>query len=200
MSNEPYLDQFGMIVTKDGLGGYIEGGDENTSCPMLWEWLIVEQRVKSMLDIGCGEGHALSYFRERGCDVVGIDGIEQPDPSISQHDYRDSSWVPYDIATNKPARFDLAWSAEFVEHIEEPHIPNFMETFKCADLALITHAVPGQGGFHHVNCQPAEYWIDVFDQNGFDLDEPLTTITRLVAGNEKWSYYVATGLVFRNRQ
>ena len=181
-----------MVVTDSKLGGYILGGDENTAAPSLWEWLIVEQGVKSVIDIGCGEGIALEYFAGHGVTVHGVDAIQQPKAFIHQHNYREDSYWP-------GRRFDLAWSCEFVEHVEEQHVPNFMRTFQCADLALITHATPGQNGWNHVNCQPAEYWIKVFDDYGFDYDEELTMTSRSIAESEKWSYYVATGLAFRQR-
>lgn len=207
-TEEPYTipvfpddpDRLRMMVTDSKLGGYIVGGDVNTAAPSLWEWLVVEKQIKSMIDIGCGEGHALSYFRDRDCWVVGVDAIEQPDEAIHQHDYRVNSWVPFDIATNTPARFDLAWSCEFLEHVGAEHIPNFMATFQCADLALITHATPGQNGWNHVNCQDAAYWINVFDDYGFGFDQELTDTTRQIASSSgDWNYYMATGLAFTRR-
>ena len=35
---------------------------------------------------------------------------------------------------------------------------------------LITFALPGKKGHHHVNCNTQEYWIDVFDRYGFTCD------------------------------
>jgi hypothetical protein len=32
------------------------------------------------------------------------------------------------------------------------------------------HAVPGQGGWHHVNEQTTDYWLDRFAEHGFKND------------------------------
>lgn len=185
----------GMVV--DGhLGGYVPGGDPDTFYPQLWDWLVTELAVDSVVDVGCGEGQALGYFRGLGCDVFGIDGIYQPEiDDFCQHDYADGP-----LALN--ARDDLCWSCEFVEHVEEEHVPNFLATFASADLVLMTHATPGQPGWHHVNCQTDGYWTERLASIDYRLDEQLTARTRaLAAGNGRdTNYYRDTGLAFRREE
>lgn len=187
--------QHGMVV--DGhLGGYVPGGDPDTWYPELWAWMIEQEGVRSMIDVGCGEGQTLDWFTENGCDAVGVDGMPQQHDRILKHDYtRDplAAWV------GGRWSFDLAWSAEFVEHIEERHVPNFLATFRLARLVLMTHAIPGQPGWHHVNCRHADYWIGVLSAAGFTLDLGMTETTRdLAASNgRETNYYRDTGLAFR---
>lgn len=182
--------QHGMVV--DGhLGGYIPGGDPATVYEALWQALI-DDGVESIIDVGCGDGVALRYFAARGVTVVGVDGIEQPDDRILQHDY-----------TTGPLALpeaDLAWSCEFVEHVEERYIANFARTFQCARTLLMTHAMPGQGGWHHVNCQPSTYWIDRLSEYGFEYDERLTKWSRDLAGLNPHpaNHYARSGLAFQN--
>lgn len=169
-----------MSFREEGhLGGYIIGGDEATYYPALWRWLIEFYGVHSVVDVGCGEGHACSFFAERGCEVLGIDGVSQvatwrPDASFITHDYTTGP-LP------EVGSYDLAWSCEFVEHVEERFVPNFLETFKCADLVLMTHADVGQAGYHHVNCQPATYWVGAMAAIGYALNPYLTETTRELA-------------------
>lgn len=185
-------------VVAGHLGGYLPGGDAATQFPALWDWLVDGPlAVRSVIDVGCGDGQAVEHFRRRDCDALGIEGVPQPSLSIIEHDYTSG---PFPHLPAELTRADLCWSCEFVEHVEEQYVPNFLATFQCADLVLMTHATPGQPGYHHVNCQPREYWIDRLAP-WFDLDEQLTVRTRIVAAqtDHDWNQYVRSGLAFRKR-
>lgn len=186
--------EHGMVVDEH-LGGYVQGGDAATFYPGLFDWLVNGWGVRSVLDVGCGEGHALSFFRDQGCTVTGVDGIGQDDPDIIQHDYTADGPLQFD------RRYDLAWSCEFVEHIEEAFIPNFLETFADADTVLMTHAEPGQPGWHHVNCQDSSYWKGAMAAYGYVFDEVMTEQTRGYAAmnTNPHNHYVRSGLAFRRR-
>ncbi len=181
-------------VTEGHLGGYLQSrhplaeqfgtlrGDPATYTPELWQWAIDRLGVGSMLDVGCGEGHAAAYFRDRGCSVLGVDGSVQARrdsviPGAHRlHDYTTGPCVP-------EGEWDLVWSCEFVEHVEERYTQNFLATFACArKYVLMTFAPPGQRGWHHVNCQPRDYWVERLSRLGFQLDESLTRQARELAG------------------
>lgn len=195
------LNYSGMVVDteKPHLGGYFPDGDPSSYCPELWSWLIAELRVSSVLDVGCGSGQALRYFLEHGCTGLGIDGLPpRSDLPILAHDYTTGPWPPVSTAEvglygGQNASFDLCWSCEFVEHVEERYLPNFLASFACADLVLMTHAVPGQLGHHHANCRIDEYWLGVMAAEGFRHDRELTLRTRELAGQ---GYYSWSGLAF----
>ena len=182
------------MANRDHLGGYIPGGDPATYYPELWRWLVEEYGVKSMIDIGCGEGHALEFFADLGCSARGIEGTPQDNAAIVQHDFTTGP-----IPTPR-VYAQLVWSCEFVEHVEERYVPNFLWSFASAmDLILMTHAEPGQDGHHHVNCRTADYWKGALAASGFAFDAELTTVTReLAAANENpWNHYRRSGLAFR---
>ena len=204
-----YLREQGEAVVQQlgcppHLGGYVPGGDEATWYPNLWTWLVQDEagpRVRSVLDVGCGEGHSTRFFREICPNTVGIDGTWQ-DSSIVQHDFTTGPWLGGWADINSALRsglWDLVWCCEFVEHVEERYVPNFLETFKLAKHVLLTHAFPGQDGHHHVNCQPREYWVGALAAIGYGLDEELTTRTRNLAALNRspWNHYVRSGLAFR---
>lgn len=158
-----------------------------------FDYLVSHFAVKSMVDIGCGPAGMVYYALSRGIKAVGIDGdpsIARDSPVIIEHDY-----------TKKPlflGEFDLGWSVEFLEHVEERYIPNFMGTFACCKHVFVTAAIPGQPGFHHVNCQWGDYWIDQFQQAGFVLDREATDGVR--RHSTMWSRFTEqTGLVFTRR-
>ena len=178
------------------LGGYIRGGDPGTYCPALWTWIVREYGIRSVLDIGCGEGHSTRFFHSLGCEVLGVDGCAQAirdsviPEHVVQHDLCDGPFVA-------PRAFDLVWSCEFLEHVDADFIGATVATFACAKkLAMVTHAVPGQPGHHHVNCQWSNYWIDLFDQVGLSCNVGLSLRSRAaaLADHRGRNHYVRSGL------
>lgn len=163
---------------KPHLGGAYPDGDSNTFCPDVFGYLLVKHELKSVLDIGCGFGHTMKWFADHGlCQVKGIEGWDEAvqknlmPKNILQHDYTTG---PSNLGTP----FDLAWSSEFLEHIEEKHLPNVMLDFRLARYVCITHGEPGQAGFNHVNCQPSSYWVKKFKEHGFEHDAEETELLR----------------------
>ena len=189
-----------VFIADRHLGGYIARspshphGDWWTWCPGVWDWMAETFKPMTLIDVGCGEGHAIRYFLDHCCiDAIGIDGMVSardagivPPERIMVHDFTNGA-----KDTGHP---DVIWSCEFVEHVEERFLENFLAVFQRARKAvLMTHAVPNQLGHHHVNCQPAEYWIEHMHARGFKLDEALTEASRELAPYTHWQ---RSGLVF----
>ena len=160
------------------LGGAYPESDGNTFMVDIWGYLVVKYELKIILDVGCGYGHALKWFSDNACcQIKGIEGMKE---------YVEKSLVPKCVVehdfTTGPAPvaqpFDLAWSAEFVEHVDAKYIPNYMPAFQLARIAVITHAEPGQAGHHHVNCQSDSYWVSVFSKYGFKHRQDETDLLR----------------------
>lgn len=179
------------FVEQGHLGGYIEGGDEATFYPDLWSFLIKQYDIRSVVDVGCGEGQSVDFFVGLGCDVLGIEGIPQQNEQIVLHDFTEGPFP--DLGP-----FDLAWCCEFVEHVEERYVPNFLPALASAKMVLMTHAEPGQAGYHHVNCRSADYWIGAMAAVGKQYDAGLTALTRGVAAANlsPWNHYAQRGLAF----
>lgn len=189
------------------LGGFKKGGDEATWYPDLWSWLIDVYNVRSMIDIGCGEGLTCHFFSmklagpqyglEERPPIIGIDGVPHPDPFILQHDYTKGVWVDEHFEWHNKV-YDLGWCCEFVEHVEEQYVHNFINTFKKCKTVLMTHAFPGQEGYHHVNCKDPYYWVTIMREAGFKLDAELTIQTRKLSEHNQspWNHYLRSGLAF----
>jgi hypothetical protein len=159
--------------------------------------------VKSMLDIGCGRACVVKDAIDiHKMDALGIDGdpgtlhgefnFERPDVPFMLHDYTEGP-APLD-----DREFDLCWTVEFLEHVDEKYMGNWMEDVRRCKYVICTHAEPGDGGRHHVNEQYMEYWINKFDQFGFDFDVDLTNELREASTMTK-RFMRENGLVFIRR-
>lgn len=180
------------------LGGYVQGGDDATYYPDLWKWAVERYRHDddmAVLDVGCGEGHSLKFFRDQlGCVVRGVEGLPQKDPNIILHDFTTG---PLPV----PFGFGLVWCCEFLEHLEERYLPNVIPCLKSAPVVMITHAFPGQGGYHHVNCRPPEYWMGFFAAFGYSFAEEDTRLSRIEAAKNTnpYNHYVRSGMIFKRQ-
>jgi lipopolysaccharide biosynthesis glycosyltransferase len=199
-----------MNCGESHLGGYIRSsphpapsglcivhGDPETYTPGLWRWVHAKLKVGSVLDLGCGEGHCARFFKDLGCRVLGVDGsiLAKRDSVIPEchavHDFVTGPFLMEDT-------FDLVWSCEFVEHVEERFIENILDAFRASRrYVMLTYAEPGQKGWHHVNCQPESYWIAKLARIGFTLDPVLTAESREVA---EPGHYRRKGLLFVRAQ
>jgi len=145
---------------------------------------------KSVLDIGCGPGGQIEIANQLGYHTHGIDGDWTVTPP-ELFDFTQDEYVPL-------RQYDLAWSIEFLEHVEEQFVPNYMPAFKACTWAVVTHALPGEPGHHHVNCQPTEYWLETFSQHGFEYCEDETSNVR-AASTMSRDFIRRRGLVFFNQ-
>ncbi len=173
------------------LGGNLHYGDANTFAPRLWRYLVERFGVSSVLDVGCGEGHAVLFFHRMGLFAHGIDGlhanIARAVTPIAQHDLLNGPYI---------MPVDMTWSCEVAEHIMADKIDHYLDTLANGRIVAMTHALPDQPGHHHVNCQPQEYWVDLMAQRGYALS-PDTALCREIAGREEsFNYFQVSGLIF----
>ena len=196
MSNIQFAEYApGQVSVLEGhLGGFYTTVDKASHCPEMFKYLVENLDINSVLDIGCGMGYQMQEFMKYCDEVVGVDGSEYATSnspvkeSIFKHDFSVGELETED-------RFDLCWCCEFVEHVKEEFRDNFLSSFAFCKYVAMTHAVPGQGGHHHVNCQPREYWVEHMSRFGFEFDEEMTDQLKELAG--KGTHYGNTGLFFR---
>ena len=179
------------------LGGAYPQGDGNTTMPDVWGYLVVRYQVKSVLDIGCGFGHAMKWFGDFLISTHGVEGWEEAfnghlvPGHVTLHDY-----------TKGPAplgdkSFDLCWCAEFVEHVDAKFISNYMADMKRCRVVCITHAEPFQNGHHHVTLKEDSWWESVFESHGFSHNRVESARLR---ATDRWSagWGRRTLMVFEN--
>jgi SAM-dependent methyltransferase len=145
--------------------------------------------VRSVVDFGCGTGAWLAAWQRLGVDdVIGLDG----DQARESLEILAERFLAADL--RKPIRlgrqFDLAQSLEVAEHLPPEAAPLFVETLTThAPLILFSAAVPGQGGEHHLNEQPHDYWRDMFSHRGYALIDALRPILVNNRVVEPWYRY-----------
>jgi hypothetical protein len=131
----------------------------------------VVQRIqpKRVLDAGCAMGLLVESLRDRGVDAEGVD--------ISSYaiDHVADAAKPYcrvgSIADELSSRYDLIVTIEVLEHVPAPvgeaAIANFC---RHTDDVLFSSTPGDYREPTHVNVRPAEYWAELFAEQGFFRD------------------------------
>jgi len=169
------------------LGGYLNvrniWGDPGTWAPEIWNKIIKDYNVESVLDVGCGLGYSCKYFAQKNLDVTGVEGGTNAinNSVFSGKVFHNDYTVSHALSDEFDFEFDLVWCCEFVEHVEEKFMENFLHDFKTGKYVAMTFAEPGQPGFYHVNCQYQEYWMEKLESIGFKLNKEYTETLRKMA-------------------
>ncbi len=148
------------------------GGHGNTTHLDLQTLLYLKDKydIKTMVDIGCGPGGMVTAAETMGIVALGIDGDSIVEPQVL-HDFTKGM-------AELPESFDLGWSVEFLEHVDEQYMDNYMDVFQRCKYVVCTAAPPGKSGHHHVNCQTTKYWIRKFYDYGLHYDSEETDYIR----------------------
>lgn len=180
--------------TRVDLGGNLLFGDPKSFSPLVMEYVIKRFSIKSVLDIGSGRGYFSQYiFNHHNIPVISCEGLldncnNAVYPTIF-HDLTQSSFI---------CKVDLVLSVEVVEHIEKIYVHNIIDTFLCGKIILMTHGLPNQKGYHHVNNQPSEYWINLLKEKGYAYLDQDTQNIRSLSQKELHgpTYFSRSGLLF----
>lgn len=141
----------------------------------LWAAFAHLGRPGSFLDLGCGDGWLVYTARTAGVPVsVGVevsDDAQRYAPvgtQIIAHDLTQ----PLDLGR----KFDMVWCTEVAEHLPEEAATELVRTltWHTHKYLVFTAAIPGQGGFNHINCQPQEYWREMLEEFGLVYRKELT--------------------------
>jgi SAM-dependent methyltransferase len=144
------------------------------SAPAISRSIKREFEPQSVIDIGCGAGALLASLEEAGITCVGFDYAEA---ALDRCRRSGLTVRRLDIERDPipPNRADVVVSTEVAEHLDEESADRFVELLTTlAPIAMVTAALPGQGGTDHVNEQPNEYWIEKFGARGFTFDGDLS--------------------------
>jgi SAM-dependent methyltransferase len=148
---------------------YIDAGSR-ASASVVARLILGQMKVRSLLDVGSGHGAwAAEWIKAGVADVIAVDGdYVARDQLVIPAD----KFVAHDLATplDLGRRFDLVQSLEVAEHLPSAKAAGFVDNLvRHGDVVLFSAAVPHQGGEHHVNEQPPQYWRELFAQRGFEI-------------------------------
>lgn len=181
-----------MQITPPHLGGHMDITHIDEG---VLDALIERYHIRSVIDIGCGPGGMVKLALKKGLRAVGVDG----DPRVRElSGLGQDSLIIHDFAQGPlpvEEQFDLAWSVEFLEHVDEIYQSNYMSAFKKAKFAFCTAAPPGKGGYHHVNCRDIEYWREIFRVHHLLYDNGTTRLLRNASSMPR-EFVRETGMLF----
>jgi SAM-dependent methyltransferase len=154
--------------------------------------------IDSVLDLGCGIGVWMEAARVKpGRVVLGLD-LEEFAPEDLVTPSETIVNIAIDRQIDLQRHFDLAICLETAEHIEVRSAPDLVSNcVRHSDIILFSAAIPGQGGLHHVNEQPPEYWQDLFGQAGYEVVDIIRPLIWHDARIPVW--YRQNMLLFVNR-
>lgn len=177
-------------------------GSAHKSAPVMAASIVSDLRPATLIDVGCGTGALLEALRDRGCTVRGLEYAEAGLKACRARGLNVAKFNLERDCFDPQNTFDVAVSMEVAEHIPEHCADGLVSLLSSvAPVVVFTAAFPGQGGDDHVNEQPASYWIEKFDKNGFSLDNDISERWRnnwKDSGIARW--YFLNIMVFRRSE
>jgi len=144
----------------------------------------------SYLDVGCGDGYFVELMGKLTGNtgkVIGID-LTSSGPFVFVHDLR--------TPLNLNNKFDMVVSLEVGEHLPEEYADIYCDTLvRHTDQWLVFSAAQvGQSGWHHINCQPKEYWLGKLEMRGLKFnrvktEEVAVAWSKFVPKDCQWAYH-----------
>jgi SAM-dependent methyltransferase len=158
---------FEQLDYEDWLRGSTESA--GVAVPLILEKI----PARSVVDVGCGLGAWLAVFREHGVeDLLGYDGpwVDRSRLLVTPGEFRAADLQE---PLEAERRFDLAVCLEVAHLLEPEHARRLVDSLaSLSDVVLFSAAIPGQGGFHHVNEQWPSYWAGLFGSRGYVATDP----------------------------
>lgn len=160
------------IITNEIYGAkYCKRIDEK-----LWRYETIPNAMKvlyehfspeSVIDLGCANGVHLKAFRDLGVEVTfGIEGTDHWSGYLSESKVKHTIMDLRIPITHPFKQFDLVLSLEVLEHLEEKYAIQAVVNILSFGKVFCISACPIGGGHYHVNPQPRQYWVDIFESLG----------------------------------
>ncbi len=126
-------------------------------------------RPQSVIDVGCGRGVWLAAAESLGVqDLKGLDGKWVQNLGLVSElvKFHPCNFEEKFVVNRK---YDLCISVEVAEHITKKNAKQFIDSIcKTSSVILFSAAIKGQGGKNHFNEQPQSYWINLFNEYGYE--------------------------------
>lgn len=148
------------------------------------DWLLQSKHccgiynVKNICDVGCGIGSYLQKAADFDKKIRGYEIALDYAKKYMRDDvaYQVKKWDFTQVLTqdilDSDGKYDVVMSFETAEHIEpsgsQTFVKNLISLTQPTGMIIFTAAPPGQEGCGHINCQDKQFWIELFEQNGWD--------------------------------
>jgi len=145
----------------------------NWRCPIVCDPILEFFRPEIVVDVGCANADLVAYMIDKGIKAFGIEGSSAAEKFLMSKRVlflditKPIDWTVIPYAGK--LEIDLCICFEVAEHLPESDATTFVHNLtQLSNRVLISAAPPGQGGHHHVNCQPPEYWEALFQKFRFN--------------------------------
>jgi SAM-dependent methyltransferase len=167
---------------------YKDQQSPNVIVPLLLELL----QPATALDVGCGIGLWTKELLARDVDAIGIDTDWVPEKNLMIPRER---FLVRNLA--EPLRlekkFDLALCLEVAEHLPPDSGEILLDSLvAAAPIICFSAAIPGQGGYRHINERYQDYWLERFARRGY---EAYDLVRPKIWTNPNVRYYYAQNIL-----
>jgi hypothetical protein len=166
--------------------------NEHAHDPSLSKALIEICPKTRIYDFGCGPGNYVQDMRKAGIESLGFDGnpVTASFPHCAVADLTDTTF------RMEPVEFVMC--LEVGEHVPKEYEDKLFATLDHhvlpGGMVVLSWAVPGQGGYGHVNCQTNEYVRDRMSALGYTT---LPEIERVLRSRCSLQWFKNTIMAFR---
>lgn len=127
--------------------------------------------VDSILDAGCAMGLLVESLRALGKEAYGVDissyAIGKVNKSVTEY-----CWQGDIVAPFKHAWYDLIVCTDVLEHIDPRYAQTVIDNLAAHTNKVIFSSTPNDTGEPtHINVQPFQYWMDMFELAGFRISK-----------------------------
>ncbi len=122
----------------------------------------------SLLDVGCGEGWALKFFKNQGWTVTGLDyssyGCKKQNPDCLGYLLEGDIYCTLEELIGRGNLFDCIWLSNVLEHVREPQKLLLNCNSLIRDNGIMVVVVPNdfsvlQKHLFESGYIPANYWV-----------------------------------------
>ncbi|MCB8777748.1 class I SAM-dependent methyltransferase [Planktothrix agardhii 1029] len=151
---------------------------------------------KSVIEIGCGVGTWLSVFQQHGVqDIFGMDGnwVDTEDIEIDLNEFLTVDLEkPLPLPINQQ-QFDLVVALTLAERIPHDCADTFVDSIvRLGKVCLFSSAIPYQSGLNHINEQWPQYWVQRFQERGYQV---IDCIRPKIWNNPKVAWWYAQNIL-----
>ncbi len=147
--------------------------------------LLIERYAPShILDVGCGEGWFASEFASRGTQAFGMDFTTPASLAPNVLFFERDLSTPGSIDVGD---FGMVLCLEVAEHLPPERGESFIAELCAAGMGVaFSAAIPGQGGYRHINERWQSYWAALFVEHGYRPDVAVRDLIWNDARVEPW--------------